>query len=47
MLEVFQFFGSREETIFSAVKIMDKNIWNAEDKLKRQDVHLIGKFCIY
>ena len=47
MLEVFHSFGSSEETIFSAVKIMDKYLWKAKDKLKNEDVHLIGMVSMY
>ena len=47
MLEVFHSFKSNEETIFSAVKIMDKFIWKAKDNLKSEDIHLIGMVCMY
>ena len=47
MLEVFHSFCSSEETIFSAVKIMDKYIWKSKDKLKSEDIHLIGMVCMY
>ena len=47
MLEVFHSFKSNEETIFSAVKIMDKFIWKTKDNLKSEDIHLIGMVCIY
>lgn len=47
MLEVFHSFKSNEETIFSAVKIMDKFIWKTKDILKSEDIHLIGIVCIY
>ena len=47
MLEVFHSFKSNEETIFSAVKILDKYIWKTEDVLKNEDIHLIGIVCMY
>lgn len=47
MLEVFHSFQSNEETIFAAVKIMDKYIWKTKDKLKTEDIHLIGMVCMY
>ena len=47
MLEVFHSFKSNEETIFSAVKILDKYIWKTEDILKNEDIHLIGIVCMY
>lgn len=47
MLEVFNSFKSNEETIFCAVKIMDKFIWKSKDILKNEDIHLIGIVCIY
>ena len=47
MLEVFHSFKSNEETIFCAVKIMDKYIWKAKDILKTKDIHLIGIVCMY
>ena len=47
MLEVFHSFKSTEETIFSAVKIMDKFIWKTKDNLESKDIHLIGMVCIY
>jgi hypothetical protein len=47
MLEVFHSFGSSEETIFSAVKIMDRYIWKTKDELKSEDVHLIGMVSMY
>ena len=47
MIEVFHSFKSNEETIFSAVKIMDKFIWKSKDIIKSEDIHLIGIVCIY
>ena len=47
MLEVFYSFKSNEETIFSAVKLMDKYIWKSKDKIQNEDIHLIGMVCIY
>lgn len=47
MLEVFDNFNSNEEAIFSAVKMMDKYIWKTKDKLKSEDIHLIGMACMY
>jgi len=47
MLEVFNSFKSNEETIFAAVKIMDKFIWKTKDNLKTEDIHLIGMVCMY
>jgi hypothetical protein len=47
MLEVFHSLNSNEETIFCAVKIMDKFIWKSEEILKSEDIHLIGIVCIY
>ena len=47
MLEVFHSFNSNEETIFAAVKIMDKYIWKTKDTLKNEDIHLIGIVCMY
>lgn len=47
MLEVFHSFKSNEETIFCAVKILDKYIWKTEDLLKNEDIHLIGIVCMY
>ena len=47
MLEVFHSFNSNEETIFCAVKIMDKFLWKSEEILKSEDIHLIGIVCIY
>ena len=47
MLEVFHSLNSNEETIFCAVKIMDKYIWKSEEILKSEDIHLIGIVCIY
>ena len=47
MLEVFHSFKSNEETIFCAVKIMDKFLWNSKEIIKSEDIHLIGIVCIY
>ena len=47
MLEVFHSFQSNEETIFSAVKIMDKFIWKTKDTLESKDIHLIGMVSMY
>ena len=47
MLEVLNSFNSNEETIFCAVKLMDKYIWKTQDKLKSEDIHLIGLVCMY
>ena len=47
MLEVFHSFKSNEETIFCAVKIMDKFLWNSIEIIKSEDIHLIGIVCIY
>lgn len=47
MLEVFHSFKSSEQTIFCAVKIMDKYIWKTKDILKIEDIHLIGMVCMY
>lgn len=47
MLEVLNSFNSNEETIFCAVKLMDKYIWKTQDKLKSEDIHLIGLVSMY
>ena len=47
MLEVFHSFKSNEETIFCAVKLMDKYIWKSKNVLKSEDIHLIGIVCMY
>ena len=47
MLEVFHSFQSNEDTIFAAVKIMDKYIWKTKDILKSEDIHLIGIVSMY
>ena len=47
MLEVFHSFKSNEETIFCAIKIMDKFLWKSKEIIKNEDIHLIGIVCIY